>query len=139
MAVFNKFHIFVQDLARKKHALNADALKVMLSNTSPVATNSVKGDIVEIGTGSGYNSGGNLASYVSDVDTAGVYKLVLSPVVFTASGGSIGPYRYAILWNSTSIGQNLIGWWDYGAALTLTSGNTFTVNLDQTNGVFTIS
>jgi hypothetical protein len=33
----------------------------------------------------------------------------------------------------------LIGWWDYGTSITLTNGNTFTVSLDQTNGVFTLA
>jgi hypothetical protein len=138
MAAFNKFNIFVQDMARKKHALNSDVLKVMLSNTLPLAANAVKGDITEIGAGNGYTAGGLVAAYVSDNDTAGLYKLVLSPPAFTAAGGNIGPFQYAVLYNSTAAGLNLIGWWDYGVALTLTNGNTFTVALDQTNGTLTV-
>jgi hypothetical protein len=34
-----------------------------------------------------------------------------------------------VLYNSTSATQPLIGWWDYGTAITLTNGNTFTVSL----------
>jgi hypothetical protein len=60
-------------------------------------------------------------------------------VVFTAAGGSIAQFRYAVLYNSTPVSGNLIAWWDYGAEVTLTSGNSFTVSLDQTNGVFTLA
>lgn len=139
MASFNKFNIFVQDLARKKHALNTDTLKVMLSNTLPVATNAVKTDITEISAVNGYTAGGNAAAFVSDTDTAGTYKLILSPTQFTAAGGSFGPFQYAVLYNSTAAGLNLIGWYDYGTGLTVTNGNSFTVNFDQTNGVFTLA
>lgn len=138
MAVFNKFNSFVLDLATKVHNLNSDALKIMLTNTAPAATNTLKANITDIAAGNGYTAGGGAAAFVSGIDTAGVYKLILSPVTFTAAGGSIGPFEWAVLYNATPAGGNLIGWWDYGTAITLTSGNTFTVNLDQTNGVFTL-
>ena len=138
MAAFNKFNQFVADLATKVHNLNADALKIMLTNTAPLATNTVKSNITEIAAGNGYVAGGGVAAFVSGNDTAGVYKLILSPVVFTATGGPIGPFEWAVLYNSTPAAGNLIGWWDYGTAVTLTSGNSFTVGLDQTNGVFSL-
>lgn len=138
MTAYNKFNQFTQDLAIKVHNLNSDTLKVMLSNTAPVATNTVKANITEITAGNGYTAGGTQAVFVSGNDTSGTYKLILSPVVFTASGGSIGPFQYAVLYNSTPASGNLMAWWDYGTALTLTNGNSFTVSLDQTNGVFTL-
>lgn len=139
MAAYNKFQIFVSDLCTKQHNLNADTLKIMLTNTAPVAANTVKSNITEIAAGNGYTAGGTQAVFVSGNDTAGIYKLVLSPVVFTAAGGNIGPFEFAVLYNATAASGNLIAWWDYGTAITLTSGNSFTVSLDQTNGVFTLS
>lgn len=139
MAAFNKFNVFTGDLATKVHNLNADTLKVMLSDVAPVATNTVKANITEIAAGNGYSAGGAAAAFVSGVDTAGVYKLVIAQPVFTASGGSIAQFRYAVLYNSTTGSGNLIGWMDFGAEVNLTSGNTFTVAFDQTNGVFTIT
>lgn len=138
MANYNKFNVFVSDLATKVHNLNSDTLKILLTNTAPVATNTVKANITEISAGNGYTAGGTQAVFVSGNNTSGTYKLILSAVVFTASGGSIGPYQYAVLYNSTAASGNLIAWWDYGTALTLTNGNSFTVSLDQTNGVFTL-
>lgn len=111
----------------------------MLTNTLPLATNAVKSDITEIAAGNGYAAGGNVAAFVSDTDTAGTYKLILSPVQFTAAGGSFAPFEWAVLYNATAAGLNLIGFWDYGVAITLTNGNSFTVSLDPANGVFTLA
>jgi hypothetical protein len=137
MAAFNKFNAFVENVAEKVHDLGADTLKVMLTNTAPVAGNSVKGDLTEITAGNGYTAGGNQATQVSSGQTSGTYKLVLNDVTFTASGGSIGPFRYAVLYNDTptSPADPLIGWWDYGTNVTITDGNSFLVDMSATNGV----
>jgi hypothetical protein len=140
MASFNKFNSFVEALAEKKHDLGADTLKVLLTNTAPVATNSVKADLTEISAGSGYTAGGNTASVTSSAQSSGTYKLVLGdPATWTASGGSIGPFRYAVLYNDTAASDELIGWWDYGSAVTLADGESFAVDFDATTGVLTIA
>jgi len=140
MAAFNKFNSFVEALAEKVHNLGSDTLKVMLTNTAPVATNSVKADITEISAGNGYTANGNTASVTSSAQTSGTYKLVLGdPATWTASGGSIGPFRYAVLYNDTATNKELIGWWDYGSALTLAAGESFTVDFDPTTGVLTLA
>lgn len=139
MASFNKFNSFVEALAEKVHNLQSDVLKVMLSNTAPSATNAVKTDIIEIAAGSGYTAGGAQATQVSSAQTAGSYKLVLNDVTFTAAGGSLATFRYAVLYNDTATNKELIGWWDYGAAVTITNGNSFTVDFDAVNGVLTIT
>jgi len=102
---------------------------------APSVGNHFKSDITEIAAGNGYISGGQVAAFVSGNSSNGLYKLILSPVTFQASGGTFANFQFAILYNSTAASGNLIGWWDYGAPITLTSGNTFTVGIDQTNGV----
>lgn len=141
MASFNKFNQFVEDVAEKVHNLGADTLKVMLTNSAPVATNTVLANLTEISAGNGYTAGGTAATISSSAQTSGTYKLVLADVVFTASGGTIGPFRYAVLYNDTptSPADPLIGWWDYGSAVTLQIGETFTVDFDATNGVIQLS
>lgn len=141
MATFNKFNSFVEHLAEGVHNLGADTLKVMLTNTAPVATNSVKANLTEIAAGNGYTAGGTAASITSSGQTGGTYKLVLGDVVITASGGSIGPFRYAVLYNDTptSPADPLIGYWDYGSALTLANGESITWDADPTNGVITLA
>jgi hypothetical protein len=139
MTVFNKFNVFAGDLGNKIHNLSTDVLKVMLTDTAPVATNTVKSNITEITAANGYAAGGNVASFVSWSQASGVWKLVIGQPTFTASGGSIAQFRYPVLYNSTAAGLNLIGWMDYGAEINVTNGNGFQVQFDQTNGVLTIT
>jgi hypothetical protein len=114
----------------------SDAWKVALSNTVNVADTTFTPGTTDLATGNGYTQGGNAATTASSTQTAGTYKLVLnSPATWTATG-SVGPFRYAILWDSTT--SQPVAYWDYGSSITLTSGDTFTVTLDGTNGVFTV-
>jgi hypothetical protein len=138
MATFNKFNSFVEALAEKTHNLGSDTLKVALTNSAPSATNTVLADITQISGGNGYTTGGTQATQSSSVQTSGTYKLVLNDVTFTASGGSIGPFRYVVLYNDTAASDELIGYYDYGTNLTVTSGNSFVVDFDATNGVLTL-
>jgi hypothetical protein len=140
MAVFNKFNSFVEDVAEKVHNLGADALKVALSNVAPVATNTILANITQIAAGNGYATGGSAITVTASSQTAGLYKLVANDLVFTAAGGAIATFRYAVLYNDTPTSpvDPLIGWWDYGAAVNLADTETFTVDLDQTNGVLTL-
>lgn len=140
MAIYNKFNSFVGALAQKKFNLNSDSLKLMLTNVAPVgATNAVKTDITELGAGNGYTAGGLATTFVSGNTTTGVYKLILTAAAWTAAGGSIGPFRYVVLYDDTATNKDLIGYWDYGVALTLTDGNIFTPVLDAVNGVLTVT
>jgi hypothetical protein len=132
---FSKFNSFVEALSEKVHNLGSDTLKVVLTNSAPVATNTVLANITQIANGNGYLTGGSTASVVTSAQTSGTYKLVVNDVTFTAAGGSIGPFRYVVLYNDTAASDELIGWFDYGANITITDGNAFTVDFDGTNGI----
>ena len=140
MATFNKFQSMVEQLAEKNFNLGSDTLKIVLSLTAPVNTNTVLSDITQIANGNGYTTGGATVTVSSSSQTAGVYKLVCADVTFTASGGSMAAFRYATLYSDTaaSPADGLIGYWDYGSSLTLASGETFTVDFSAANGVLTI-
>jgi hypothetical protein len=141
MATYNKFQCFVENVAEKVHALDVDTLKVMLTNTVPVNTNTLLANLTEITAGNGYVAGGTATTQSSSAQTSGTYKLVIADVVFTASGGSIGPFRYAVLYNSTPTSplKPLIAWWDYGSSITLATGESITVDFSATNGVMQIA
>ena len=152
MAAFNKFNAFVEDVAEKVHNLGSDSLKVMLTNTLPVASDTVFDTLtdlrleptslaLDLTTGGGYTAGGTAASITSSSQTSGTYKLVLGDVVFTATTG-FGPFQYAVLYNNTAGASNarpLIGWWDYGSAVTLAALETFTWDADPTTCVLTLA
>jgi hypothetical protein len=140
MATYNKINIFVEDQFEGVHDWDLHTFKVMLTNTAPVATNSIKGDLTEISAGNGYTAGGT-ATTITTSRSSGTFKAVGTDVVFTASGGTIGPFRYAVLYNDTptSPADPLVSWWDYGSSVTLNSGETFTVDFDATNGIFQVT
>lgn len=134
MATFNKFNQFVEDASKKVHNLGSDDLRVYLTNTTPVATNTVYNTPADLTTGGGYTAGGLAPAITSCAQTSGLLKLILGDVVFTATTG-FGPFRYAILYNNTAASKQLIGWWDYGSAVILGASETFTWDADPTNGV----
>lgn len=141
MAVYNKFEVFPEDLIEGVHDFDAHVFKIMLTNTAPVATNTVKANLTELAAGAGYTAGGT-ATTVTTGRTAGTAKATGTDVTFTAAGGSIGPFRYAVLYNDTPATapvDPLIGWWDYGSSITLADGENFLVDLDQVNGIFTLA
>lgn len=137
MASYVKFNVFVETLAEKVHNLGADTLKVALTNVAPNATDATLSQITQISNGNGYTTGGSQTTQSSSAQSSGTYKLVTGDVTFTASGGSVGPFRYAVLYNDTptSPADPLIGYHDYGSSVTLASGETFTWDADATNGI----
>jgi hypothetical protein len=140
MASFNKYEVFTENLAEKVHDLDLDTLKIYLSNTAPTATDTVKatGSATEISAGNGYTAGGADTTN-STSRSGGTTSVVGVDVVWTAAGGSIGPFRYVVLYNDTptSPADPLIGWWDYGSSITLAAGETFTT--DFGSSMFTLT
>lgn len=140
MASYNKFNQFTKDLIDGVHDFDAHTFKVMLTNTAPVATNTVKANLTEITAANGYTAGGT-ATTITTSTSSGTAKVTGTDVVFTAAGGSVGPLRYAVLYNDspTSPADPLIGWWDYGSSITLADTETLTVDFDGTNGILTVA
>jgi hypothetical protein len=136
-----KFDCFVADMGNKVHNLGSDTLKIALTNTAPVETNTTYTTQIstnEVAGSYGYTTGGAAVGSNTFAQASGLATLFGSSVLWTASGGNIGPYRYAVLYNSTASGKNLIAWLDFGAAQTITSGNTGGVQFDPTQGILTV-
>ena len=135
MAAANKFQAFVENLAEKVHNLGSDTLKLMLTLTAPVATNSVKADLTEIAAGNGYTAGGTAITVTTSAQSSGTYTLAGNQVAFTASGGAIANFRYIVFYNDTptSPADPLALWWDYGSTLTLSDGDSLTVKFNNAN------
>jgi hypothetical protein len=139
MATFVKFEAFSEHLAEKVHDLNADTLRVYLSNTAPnVATHAVKADLAEIAGGNGYTAGG-ADTLNATSRSGGTTSITGTDIVWTATG-AVGPFRYAVLYNDTpasGVVDPLIGYWDYGSSISLANGETFTVDFGAS--IFTVA
>jgi len=136
MASFNKFNKFVEDCAHGVHVLNSNQLVVALTNTAPTASNSVLADITEI---SYTNCSSRNITTTSSAQTSGLYKLILSDLTLTASGGSVGPFKYVVVYNDTptSPANPLIGWYEHTATVTMAAGESFTIDFNV-NGLFNL-
>lgn len=135
MATFNKFNSFVEAVAEKVHNLGSDQLKVALTNSAPSATNTQLTNITEI-TYTNLSSR-NITTSTSS-QSSGTYKLVIADLTLSATG-SVGPFQYVVIYNDTATNKELIGWYDYGSAVTLANGDSFVCDFDGTNGLLTIA
>lgn len=138
MAAYNKFQDYVDQLNRGVHNWASHTFKAALTNTAPVATNTVFANITEIAAGNGYSAGGMTLDTVTLTETTGTAKVTIADEVLTASGGSIGPFRYVVIYNDTptSPADPLVAWYDYGSSITLLTSETFTLDFDATNGLW---
>ena len=139
MATFNKFNSLVEALAEGVHNWQTATLTVALSNTAPVATNTVLANIAQISytnIQNGTTTGRNLTG-VTSAQVSGVYTLNANDLILTGTG-AVPAFRYVVLYNNSATNDELIGWYDYGAAVTVLTGETFTINWDNA-GILTLT
>lgn len=137
MAVaFSKINSFVENLAEKVFNLGSDTLTIALTNTSHTSTWTQLSDLTEV---SYTNCSSRALTTASSAQTAGTYKLTIDDLVLTASGGTVGAFRYVYIYDDTATNDELIGYYDYGSSITLQAGDTFTINFDGSAGVLTIA
>lgn len=140
MVAFNKFQDFAEQLCLGKHNLNTDALHVYLSNAVPSASlDAVKADLAEIAAGNGYTADG-IDTLNTMAESGGTATLTGTKAVWTASGGSMAAFQYVVLMNFTQTSplKPLVAWFDYGSALTLLTGETFSVKFNGSDTTGTI-
>lgn len=135
MATYNKFQDFSEQLVRGVHDWDAHTFKIALTNTAPAATQTTWNltDHPAPAAANGYTAGGT-ATTIAISETTGTTTVTGTQVVFTATAGGIGPFRYAILYNdtATSPADAAIAYWDYASSVTLADTETFTVKFNNT-------
>jgi len=146
MATFNKINDFVEHLAEGVHNLASDTLTIALSDTAPGAetpnpttdTNGILANVTQI---TYTNLSSRVLTVSASAQTGGTYKLTISDITLTSTGGSTGPFRYVYIYNDTPTSpiDPLIGYYDYGSSITLADGESLTVNFDDANGVLTLA
>ncbi len=124
MATANKFQNMVNDLVTGVIQPSTDTFKLVLTNTVPVATQHFypANFVAELANGNGYTTGGLTLTGTTLTYSAGVVSFTVNPVTLTATGGTVGPWRYFVYIDSTT--GTLMVWYDYGQSTTLTSGQS---------------
>jgi hypothetical protein len=131
----------VENLGNKLHDFDADSIKILLTNTAPNVADTIVDTVstpcivkstsnaTEVAAASGYTKGGAAVASPVWAQTSGTAKFYGVKVTWTA-GASIGPFRYAVIYNNSTgaaASRPVIGYYDYGSAVTLGVGETFTI------------
>lgn len=132
---FTKIDSFVENVAEKLIDLGGTGLTIALTNTAHTAAWDELADLTEI---SYTNLSARVITVSSSAQTAGTYKLVCADLTLTASG-AVGPFQYVYIYDDASTNDKLIGYYDYGSAVTMANGDTFKIDFDATNGVLTLA
>jgi hypothetical protein len=133
-SAFNKIQSFVAAVHNGSHNLSTASLVIALTNAAnaPVATNTQLSNLTTI---SYTNLSSRSITTTSSSQSSGTYKLVCQDLLLTASG-AVATFRYVVLYDDSSTNDLLMCWWDYGSDVTLANTETFNIDLDQSNGVF---
>lgn len=135
MAAFNKFNSWAEVLTEAAN-IGSDQFVVALTNTAPIAGNSQLSDLTEV---TYTNLSSRNLTTTSAAQSGGTQRLILADLTLTASGGSVGPFRYVVIYDDTVAGDPLVCWFDYGSSITLADGETLQIDLDGTNGLFSVA
>lgn len=146
MVTYNKFNSFVEYLCDKVMDLigspPGDTFKIVLTATAnaPIATNTILANLTQISGTNGYTTGGTALTNPTGTRSSGTVTFAADQCVFTASGGAMAAFQYYALYDDTpsSPADPLIAWWDHGSAVTLNSGDTFTIKFNGSAAAGTI-
>lgn len=134
---FNFYQDFAEQIGKEIHQLDSDTIKAALTSTAPTATHATYSQIQgELGTANGYTATG-ADCQVSFAESAGLATATGVNVIWTATGGNFGGFQYVVFYNDSATSKNLIGWVDYGSLVTVTTGETFTLDID--GGIFVVN
>lgn len=137
MATFNKFDSTTQNLGLGKHNLLTAAYIVALVTNANIPTAGMT-SLASLTQISYTNLSARTITASSFNTASGIAKLILPDLVLTASG-AVATFRHVVLYNNTATSFELLGWYDYGADVTLANLETFTIDFDAAAGVLTLT
>ena len=134
-----KFLDFVEQLGLEQHQLNTDTLKMALTNTLPVNTQTTFDAVTNHAApaaANGYTTGGEDVTNTWS-ESAGTATLNGTDITITATAGGIGPFQYIVLYNDTNPTDMLVVYYDHGSSITLADGESFVI--DILTNIFTLA
>lgn len=123
--------------------MDGHTFKIILTSNSYTpnrATQTVLADVTnQLSTANGYTSGGATLASVTWGQTSGTATFDAADPAWTASGGDIGPFRIAVIYNDTAASDPLLCYCVlHSADLTILNGQTGTIALNA-SGILTLS
>lgn len=134
-------HDIIRAMGAGEIVIGTHTFKAALFNSSATVGADVVGlsdlGANQVANGNGYTTGGaTVTATVTDNDSGDNVKFDISDPSWTASGGSVGPFRYVVVYDDTHASDAIMYIVDLGTNVTVTDGSTWTLNVDA-NGLFT--
>lgn len=121
----------------------SDTFIVALSNTAPGSestppTGDGAGVLANVTQVAYTNCSSRTLTTATSAQTSGTFKLDFNDITLSASGGSVGPFRYVYIYDDTptSPADPLVCYFDYGSAITLASGESLAITFNA-SGLYT--
>lgn len=133
----------IEKLADGTLDLDTHTFKVALFTSTWSTATALYSTTNELATANGYTQGGVALTSVTWVESGGTATFDsgdLSPA-WTAAGGSIGPFRYIVMYSDTATNKDIVGYFladSTPADETATDTNTITITAPA-SGWFTIT
>lgn len=142
MATYNKINDWAEVMGEAANE-GSDQFVVALSNTAPASettppTGDGDGILANVTQISYTNCSTRNITTSSSSQSSGTYSLVFTDLTLTASGGTVGPFRYVYVYDDTvtSPADPLVGYYDYGSSITLADGETLLIDF-AAGGLYT--
>jgi hypothetical protein len=134
MATYNKFQSWVEFMQEGAN-VGSDQFVIALTNSAPIATNTVLGDLTQIAY---TNLSTRNLTTATAAQSGGTYTLDFNDITLTSTGGSTGPFRYVVVYDDTVASDPLVCWFDYGSSITLAAGESLAVTFNA-SGLYTVT
>lgn len=141
MATFQVVDEWANNVLTGKVNSSTDTFKYFLTNSTPTkAGTQVKADLTPITPQFGYSEHTTTVTLAETGAGTGIWRFsVGADKTWTASGGSFGPFRYAVVYDDTptSPADPIVGYVDYGSAITVNDTEMFTLDFDANFALYT--
>ncbi|UOF81271.1 hypothetical protein [Caudoviricetes sp.] len=117
------------------------SFKIVLTNTEPdIGTDAILADITQIANSGGYTQGGFPVTITGVSRTGSLTKIIIEDKLFTASGGTVDEYQWAVLYDDSTSSpvDALVGVIDLGTPRQLPNGDVLSFNFSEANGAIQI-
>lgn len=139
MSSLTKFDNLAARIASGIYDFSSDQMAFALTNSAPNNASITLSDITQIPDSGGYTSNGvNISTSTFDTSNTAIAKLVLSDTTLVASGGSVGPFRYVVIFDRTVTSGGspyLVGHYDYGTSITLANNESITLDFSSAGAI----
>lgn len=139
MAILTFFEGFSLDLAKGVHDFDTHVFMLALSNAAnqpSAAADIALADFTQIAY---TNLVGRTVTVSSVAQAGGITTIVIDDFDLEASGGAVAAFRYISLYNDTSTGDRLVGYYDIGSEVTLLDTQVLPLDFNAVSGAIQIA